>query len=85
MIWGLAIVTVLAFAVAFTTHSAGLMGFCLFVGFACGVATALIFIDRHVRASSRPEHMTARELAALRSTMRKRADTSRTLPPSQPH
>lgn len=85
MIWGLAIVTVLAFAVAFTTHSAGLMGFCLIVGFACGIALALILIDRHVRASSRPEHMTERELAALRATMHKRADTPKTLPPSQPH
>lgn len=84
MIWGLAIVTVLALAVAFTTHSAGLMGFCLFVGLACGAALALIFIDRHVRASSRPEHMTERELEALRATMRKRPETPRHLPPSPP-
>ncbi|MGH8146980.1 MAG: hypothetical protein ACREPY_11665 [Rhodanobacteraceae bacterium] len=82
MIWGLAIVTVLAFVVAFTTHSPGLMGFCLFVGFVCGIVGTLVFIDRHLRASSRPEHMTERELDALRKTVRNGAEPPRSLPPS---
>jgi hypothetical protein len=83
MVWGLMIVMVLALLVGFTTHSPGLMGLCLAVALLSGIAAALVFIDRHVRASSRPEHMTERELEALRSTLRKPADTQQQLPPSQ--
>jgi hypothetical protein len=50
----------------------------------CGIAAALVFIDRHLRASSRPEHMTDREIAALRDTVRKQEDPQRRLPPSPP-
>lgn len=82
MIWSLAIITVLAFAGAFTTHSPGLMGLCLLIGFACGIAAALVFIDRHMRASSRPEHMTERELDALRKTVGKHGEPPKSLPPS---
>ena len=82
MIWGLAITTILAFALAFASHSPGWMGFGIVVGLVCGIAAALVFIDRHVRASSRPEHMTEREIAALRGTVRKPADSPRQLPPS---
>lgn len=82
MIWGLAVAAILAFALAFTSHSAGWMGFGIVVGLVCGIAAALVFIDRHVRASSRPEHMTDREIAALRGTVRKPADFPRQLPPS---
>lgn len=82
MIWGLAIAAVLAFVLAFASHSAGWMGFGIVVGLACGIAAALAFIDRHVRASSRPEHMTEREIEALRGTVRKRPDPPRQLPPS---
>jgi hypothetical protein len=85
MVWGLALVSLMAFLLAFASHSAGWMGVGIFVGFACGIAAALVFIDRHVRASSRPEHMTEREVAALRSTVRKPADASRQLPPSDTH
>lgn len=80
MVWALAIVAVIAFAMAFTTRSVGFLAVCLFVGFVCAIAAALIFIDRHVRASSRPEHMTPRELEALRAMMRKREDATRQLP-----
>ncbi|MGH8124800.1 MAG: hypothetical protein ACREPK_02980 [Rhodanobacteraceae bacterium] len=82
--WGLALVSLLAFVLAFVSRSPGWMGFGIFVGFICGVAAALIFIDRHVRASGRPEHMTEREIQALRSTVRKPADPPRQLPPVEP-
>jgi predicted MFS family arabinose efflux permease len=83
MVWTLAIIALLALVMAFTTQSPGLMGFCLFVGFACGIVLAVRFIDRHVRASARAEHMTAGELEALRTTLRKRSDPRAQLPP--PH
>ena len=84
MIWGLAIVALVAFMLAFVSHSAGWMGLCIAIGLVCGIATALVFIDRHLRASSRPEHMTDREIAALRDTVRKQEDPQRRLPPSPP-
>jgi hypothetical protein len=81
MVWGLAAVAVLAFMLAFASHSPGWMGLGIAVGFVCGLAAALVFIDRHVRASARPEHMTQREIDALHSTIRKPEDTRRQLPP----
>lgn len=86
MFWGLAIAALLAFMLAFTSHSAGWMGLGIAVGFVCAIAAALVFIDRHMRASSRPEHMTDREVAALRNTMRgKDDDAPPRLPPAPPH
>ncbi|HEU0277472.1 MAG TPA: hypothetical protein VFQ95_06620 [Rhodanobacteraceae bacterium] len=81
MIWGLVVVALLAFALAVTTHSPGLMGLGLAVGFLSALAAAVLFIDRHVRASSRPEHMTPGELDALRSTLQKDIKTSNRLRP----
>lgn len=83
MRWGLVLVTVVAFALAFTSHSSGWMGLGIFVGFIAGIAAALVFIERHVRASSRPEHMTDREVNALRGTMKKPGEPPRQLPPSR--
>lgn len=85
MAWALALVSLLAFLFAFASHSPGWMGLGVFVGLLCGIAAALVFIDRHVRASSRPEHMTDREVAALRGTIRKLDDANRQLPPSDTH
>lgn len=84
MVWGLAVVSMAAFAMAFASHSPGWMGLGIFIGFIAGIAAALVFIDRHVRASARPEHMTPREVQALRDSMRKPTDRPR-LPPTQPH
>ncbi|MGH8190568.1 MAG: hypothetical protein ACREP2_03895 [Rhodanobacteraceae bacterium] len=84
MVWGLAIAAVLAFLLAFASHSAALMGLGIFIGLVCGICAALVFIDRHLRASSRPEHMTEREIAALRGTVRKPEDAHRKLPPGPP-
>lgn len=85
MIWGLALVAVVAFLLAFASHSPGWMALGLLVGFVCGIGAALMFIDRHVRASSRPEHMTDREIEALRSTLRKPGEEPpRPLPPAPP-
>ncbi|HET9819842.1 MAG TPA: hypothetical protein VFP92_11830 [Rhodanobacteraceae bacterium] len=81
MIWGLAGVAILAFMLAFASHSPGWMGFGIAVGLVCAIVAALLFIDRHMRASSRPEHMTQREIDALRNTVRKPEDTRRQLPP----
>jgi hypothetical protein len=86
MVWGLALISLAAFLLAFASHSPGWMGAGIAVGFVCGIAAALVFIDRHMRASSRPEHMTEREIQALRGTVRKDADEPpRQLPPSPPH
>lgn len=85
MIWAFAIAAILAFVLAFASRSPGWMGLGIVVGLICGIAAALMFIDRHVRASSRPEHMTDREIDALRQTMRKHGDRPRQLPPSDPH
>lgn len=84
MIWALAIVSLVAFMLAFASHSAGWMGLCIVVGLVCGIAAALGFIDRHLRASSRPEHMTEREIEALRSTVRNPPGARPGLPPG-PH
>lgn len=84
MILGLVVVALLGFVLAFAGHSPGLVGFGFIVGLACAIAAALIFIGQHVRASSRPEHMTDRELAALRGTMQQDAKTSERLPPPAP-
>lgn len=85
MIWGLVIVTLLALVVAFTTHSPGLVAFGLFIGLVGVVTLALVFIDRHMRASSRPEHMTQGELDALKATLRKPVPPPAQLPPTQDH
>lgn len=82
MVWGLALLAVAAFAMAFTSHSPGWMGGGIVAGFVFGIAAALAFIERHIRASGRPEHMTDREVNALRSTVRKSNETPRQLPPS---
>ncbi len=82
MVWGLALVSLVAFMLAFISHSPGWMGLGILVGFVSGIAAALVFIDRHVRASSRPEHMTEREIEALRSTLRKPGPAPRQLPPT---
>jgi len=84
MFWGLALLALVAFLLAFISHSPGWMGLCLFIGFISAIAAALVFIERHVRASSRPEHMTDREIQALRNTVRKPGEPPRQLPPSDP-
>lgn len=83
MVWGLALVALLAFILAFASHSAGWMGLGIVVGFLAGIGAALVFIERHVRASSRPEHMTDREVEALRIAMKKSGNTAGQLPPSE--
>jgi hypothetical protein len=83
MIWGLTLVSLVAFLLAFASHSPGWMGLGIFIGLVSGIAAALVFIERHVRASSRPEHMTEREIQALRGTLRKQdRNSTRQLPPA---
>lgn len=85
MVWGLALLALVAFMLAFTSRSPGWMGLGIFVGFVAAIAAALVFIERHVRASSRPEHMTDREIRALRDTVRKPGEPPRQLPRSDTH
>lgn len=85
MVWVLVLISLAAFSLAFASHSPGWMGLGIFIGFLSGIAAALVFIERHVRASSRPEHMTEREIQALRGTIRKKdEDSTRQLPPAPP-
>ena len=84
MVWGLTLVSLVAFLLGFASRSPAWLGLGLVVGFICGVAAALIFIDRHLRASARPEHMTAGEVAALRSTLHPTQEPPRRLPPAPP-
>ena len=83
MVWALALVSLLAFVLGFASHSPGRLGLGIVIGLVAGIAAALIFIERHVRASARPEHMTEREVAALRGTMKKTGEPPRQLPPSR--
>jgi xanthine/uracil permease len=84
MVLGLALISLLAFLLAFASHSPGWMGLGILLGFICGIAAALVFIDRHLRASSRPEHMSEGEVAAVRNAMRRAGDAPKQLPPSAP-
>ena len=81
MAWGLAIVALLAFVLAFMSHSPGWMGFGIVVGLVCALGAALVLIDRHVRASARPEHMTPAQMDALRKSVQPPEDPARRLPP----
>lgn len=82
MVWGLSLISLLAFLLGFASHSPGWLGLGLVVGFGCGLAAALVFIDRHMRASARTESMSAGEIAALRSTLRPAVEPPRKLPPA---
>ena len=81
MAWGLAIVALLAFVLAFTSHSPAWMGLGLLVGLACAVGAALMLIERHIRASARPEHMTPAQVEALRKSVRRPEEPPHRLPP----
>lgn len=84
MAWALAVIALLAFALGFSSHSPGWMGLGIFVGFVSALGAALLFIERHVRASSRPEHMTPAQVEALRNSMRQPESPAPRLPPGTP-
>lgn len=85
MVWGLSLIALAAFLLGFASHSPGWLGLGLVVGFGCGMAAAVIFIDRHLRASARTESMSAGELAALRNTLHPSGEPPRQLPPTTHH
>lgn len=85
MRWTLTTIALLGFAIAFATRSPGWVAFGVIVGLVCGIAAALAFIDLHIRASSRPEHMTDGQLQALRATLRPQPSTASRLPPPATH
>lgn len=84
MVWGLSLVALAALLLGFASHSPGWLGLGIAVGLGCGIAAALLFIDRHMRASARTESMSAGEIAALRSTLRPPGERPRQLPPAPP-
>ena len=80
MRWGLAAAAVLGILIAVFSHSPGWVAFGVFGALICAIGAALAFIDLHIRASSRPEHMTQGELDALKSTLKAPAER---LPPPE--
>ncbi|HEX7324789.1 MAG TPA: hypothetical protein VF292_05500 [Rhodanobacteraceae bacterium] len=83
MVWGLALIALASFLLAFASHSPGWMAVGILVGFVCGVSAALLFIDRHIRASARPEHMSPGEVSAVRGAVQK-AHATRVAAPKLP-
>lgn len=84
MRWILTAIALLGFLIAFASHSPGLVALGVVIGLFCAIGAALAFIDVQIRATSRPEHMTAGELDALKSTMKPEPPSSENhLPPPQ--
>ncbi len=78
MFWGLTAAAAIGILIAIFAHSPGWVAFGVIVGLVCAIGAALMFIDLHIRASSRPEHMTQSELDALKATLKPPAER---LPP----
>lgn len=57
MRWLLLLATLAAWALCFTRHSPGAMGFWLFVGIFGAIATVLGFVQARIEANARPETM----------------------------
>jgi hypothetical protein len=57
MRWLLLLATLSAWALCFTRHSPGAMGFWLFAGIIGAIATTLGFAQARIAASARPETM----------------------------
>ena len=73
MRWILLLLALGAFALAFSTKSTGLMGFCLVVGFVTMFAALLAFAGAKIEATSRPDValLTDKDISALRASVRK--------------
>ena len=83
MRWILLLLALGAFAIAFTTKSPGVMGFCLVAGIGLLFATLFAFAAAKIDATSRPDStlLTDKDIAALRASVRKAAPKP-TPPPS---
>ena len=66
MRWLFFVLTLFAFVLCFTRHSAGAWGFWLLVGFGGGVATTLAFAQSRIAGSSRGDSLSEYDLMRLR-------------------
>ena len=66
MRWLLLVLTLFAFVLCFTRHSAGAWGFCLLVGFIGIIATTLAFAQARIADSSRGDSLSEYDLRQLR-------------------
>ena len=66
MRWLLFVLTVFAFALCFTRHSAGAWGFWMLVGMIGIVATTLAFAQARIAGSSRGDSLSEYDLKRLR-------------------
>ena len=75
MRWILLLLAMGAFALAFSTKSAGVMGACLVVGFVALFAALFAFAAAKIEATSRPDValLTDKDISALRASVRKPA------------
>ncbi|WP_460876245.1 hypothetical protein [Rhodanobacter koreensis] len=66
MRWLLFVLTLFAFVLCFTRHSAGAWGFWLLVGLAGIIATTLAFAQSRIAGSSRGDSLSEYDLMRLR-------------------
>lgn len=73
MRWVLLLVSLGAFALAFSTRSGGMMGLCLVLGFGGLFAALFAFAAEKIASTSRPDSalLTDKDINALRASMRK--------------
>jgi hypothetical protein len=73
MRWILLLLALGAFALAFSTKSTGVMGFCLVAGIGLLFAALFAFAAARIEATSRPAStlLTDKDISALRASVRK--------------
>jgi hypothetical protein len=83
MRWILLLVALGAFALAFSTKSPGLMGFCLVLGIGLLFAALFAFAAERIASTSRPDAvlLTDKDITALRKSVRKPAPNPPAAPP----
>jgi hypothetical protein len=86
MRWIWLLLAVSGFALAFATHSPGLMGLGLTLGFVFVLIAFFAFAAERVSANARPDSalLTDKDIAALRANLRKSPGTSSAQRPPPP-
>ena len=84
MRWILLLLALGAFALAFSTKSSGLMGFCLVVGLVALFAAVFAFAAAKIEETSRPDValLTDKDISALRASVRKAQKAPEPVPPA---
>lgn len=84
MRWILLLVAFGAFALAYSTKSPAMMGFCLVLGIALLFAALFAFAAEKIAATSRPDSvlLTDKDITALRKSMRKPEANAPPTPPA---